>query len=178
MDSYQIPVFPFEIIELIADQLVDSRPIYLTNRRLHANSTDRAYWESRGDDRIRTHLPKIPTEITLGEFAEHGNLQMVKFLHSIGEDITDCDNEAVQLASRNGHLSMVKFLHSVGADVAARGSWAIILASYNGHIHVVKFLHSVGADITTEDNYAVRCASANKHFDVVEFLISNDATLH
>ena len=54
------------------------------------------------------------------------------------------------MASVNGHLDVVKYLHSNGADITADNNYAIGLASENGHLEVVKYLHENGADIAAE----------------------------
>jgi len=172
------PIFPFEIIELIADHLVDSRPIYLTNRRLYANSPDRIYWESRGGERIRNHLVKIHTRISMVEFAKYGNLQMARHLYRPGSGFfDDSNNNALQWACVSGHLNVVKFLHSVGVDITAKNNFAVKCASELGYIEVVKFLHSVGANVTVSVNYAVRWAIKNNHIEVVRFLHSVGADI-
>jgi ankyrin repeat protein len=75
--------------------------------------------------------------------AESGNLYMVKYLASIGVDITARNNYAICLASKYGHLETVKYLVSIGADITADGNYAIRLASEKGREEVVKYLESL-----------------------------------
>jgi len=42
-----------------------------------------------------------------------GNLEMVKYLHSIGKKST---NYAIHYASGNGHFEVVEYLHEIGKD--------------------------------------------------------------
>lgn len=39
-----------------------------------------------------------------------GHLEVVKYLHENGADITECNNEAVRWAAENGHLDVVEYL--------------------------------------------------------------------
>lgn len=47
------------------------------------------------------------------------------------------DNYAIREASQNGKLDIVKYLHSKGADVTARYNESLIWASEEGHLEVV-----------------------------------------
>jgi len=161
---------PYEVVELLAIYLEDSRGLYLTCQSLFANSTDRIYWESRGKDRIKNHLVKIPTNKSLSKFAKYGNLPMVRHLHLQGADITLKNNYAVRWASASGHVEIVKYLHIAGADITDNYNEAVEWASSNGHLEVVKYLHAAGADITDEDNYAIRWAIAYGHVSVAKYL--------
>ena len=42
-------------------------------------------------------------------------------------------------AVKNNDLEMVKYLVSLGADIRSRDDFAVILASGNGHIHILKW---------------------------------------
>lgn len=52
------------------------------------------------------------------------------------------DNYAVGLAARNGHLEVVKYLHQNGADITADNNYAVRKAAANGHLEVVKYLQA------------------------------------
>ncbi len=69
--------------------------------------------------------------------AKNGDIELVKFLHSIG---AECTTYAMDVASQNGHLEVVKFLHSIGAKCTR---WAMNMACIYGHLEVIKFLHSI-----------------------------------
>ncbi len=90
-------------------------------------------------------------------------LEIIKFLVSLGADIRAKNDYAVRLASENGHLEVVKYLVSQGADIRAKYDYAVRLASQKGHIEVVKYLVSQGADIKSENDCAVIYASRNGH---------------
>jgi len=133
-------ILPIEIIELIVDYLIDSRPIYLTNRILLDRSNDRVYWESRENDRIKHHLVKMPTEIPFIRFIREGNLKMVRHLHKKGVDTTTNNNFAFRWASLNGHLGIVKYLNINTENSLSVISSAIQWAESNGHSEVVNYL--------------------------------------
>ena len=48
-------------------------------------------------------------------------------------------------ASSNGHLEIVKYLHENGADITAQNNYAIKYANLNGHLEIVKYLYKYGA---------------------------------
>ena len=54
------------------------------------------------------------------------------------------NNCAIKWASESGHLEVVKYLHTNGADITAENNRAIILANKNGHVKVVKYLYNHG----------------------------------
>ena len=109
--------------------------------------------------------------------AANGHLDTIKYLVSLGADITAQDNYSVRVASGNGHLETVKYLVSLGADITAQDNYSVRWASANGHLDVVKYLVSLGADITAQNNYSVRVASDNGHLNVVKYLVSLGANI-
>ena len=104
--------------------------------------------------------------------SSNGHIAVVRYLISIGADLTVGNNRAVRYASRNGHLDVVKYLVSVGANPTDDNNYAVQYASQNGHLDVVRYLVSVGADCTARDNCAILYASRNGHLDVVQYLVS------
>jgi ankyrin repeat protein len=109
--------------------------------------------------------------------AKNGYLEAVKYLASVGADITAKDNYAVRWAAYNGHLETVKYLVSLGADITADDNYAVRWAARNGHLETVKYLVSLDADITANDNYAVRCAAQNGHLETVKYLVGVGADI-
>jgi len=171
MDTY--PVFPSEIMMLIADHLEDSRPVYLSSKTLYVGSPDRIYWESRGNGRIRTHPIKIPTSLPLSSFAKEGNLSMVRHLHLQGADITENDNEALLDACKYGFLGIVMYIHSTGVDIKTQNSLAFTRACESGNLELVKYLHRAGLNIKSYGVYTVGCACRSNNPKVVEYLHDN-----
>jgi len=80
-------------------------------------------------------------------------------------------------ASEHGHLELIKHLVSLGADVTKYSNYSLRYASKNGHFKVVKYLISQGAGITDDHNFAVRMASLNGHLELVKYLVSKGAKL-
>ena len=81
------------------------------------------------------------TRTLLISSSRKGHLDVVKYLHEYGANITAANNEAVREASSNGHLDVVKYLHKHGADITARNNYAVLWASRMGHVDVVKYLY-------------------------------------
>ena len=50
----------------------------------------------------------------MDNISKNGNLEIVKYLHSMGKN---CTTKAIDNASFNGHLEVVKYLHSIGKIV-------------------------------------------------------------
>ena len=102
----------------------------------------------------------------------YGYLEIIKYLISLGANVQVNNNYAIRMASTDGHLDVVKYLVSLGADPQANDNEAIRCASEYGHLDTVKYLVSLGADLTANDNYAIKSAYVNKHIEVFKFLIS------
>ena len=93
-----------------------------------------------------------------------GNLQVVKYLHSINKK---CTHMALDMAASKGHLEIVKFLHYNCGSIST--NLAMDLSSANGHIEVVKFLHSVGKKCT---KWALHISNRNNFIEIANFLKS------
>ena len=65
------------------------------------------------------------------------------------------------------NIEVVKYLHENGADITANDNYVVICAAENGYLDMVKYLHENGADVTTGNNYAVRWAARNGYLEVV-----------
>ena len=100
--------------------------------------------------------------------AEHGQLDTIKYLISIGVDVQSWDNYAIRYAADRGHLDTVKYLVSMGADVHSCNNDAFIWAAYFGQLDTVKYLVSIGAC----DKFTIRWAIKNGHRDTVAYLKS------
>eukprot|EP00057_Strongylocentrotus_purpuratus_P029946 XP_780286.3 PREDICTED: ankyrin repeat domain-containing protein 39-like [Strongylocentrotus purpuratus] len=115
----------------------------------------------------------------------HGNLDVVKYLVSVGEvNKGDTDGwTALHGASQNGHLDVTRYLISQGAQMNKGnndGRTALHIASHKGHLDVTKYLISRGAEVNKEDNNGrppLHGAAQNGHLDVTEYLISQKAEL-
>jgi hypothetical protein len=55
-------------------------------------------------------------------------------------------------AAESGHLEVLKWLHENGADITAQDNKALICAAESGRLEVVKWLHENGVDIAVLNN--------------------------
>jgi Ankyrin repeats (3 copies) len=106
-------------------------------------------------------------------FVGDGMFAFILGQQRVGETSID---RALFLSCHAGQLDLVKYLVSVGADSHARNDFAVQYASANGHLEVVKYLVSLGADIRADNNTAVRWAIRGGHPEVVQYLVSLGST--
>ncbi|CAL1150696.1 unnamed protein product [Cladocopium goreaui] len=113
--------------------------------------------------------------------AEHGHLEVVKYLHSARCDFNTAANSGYTAgiwAAKNGHLQVVQYLHSARCDfnrTANSGYNAGILAASNGHLEVAQYLHSARCDFNkaASNGYTAGIlAASNGHLEVVQYLHS------
>ncbi|KCB44987.1 ankyrin repeat protein [Bordetella hinzii 5132] len=118
--------------------------------------------------------------------AEHGRLEVVKYLASQGahintrSDLEDRRDRALLTASGNGHLEVVEFLVSAGADIHFHRDCILRWAAGNGQLEVVKFLIDKGADIHASGprGDTLKEAAENGHLKVVRYLVEKGANIH
>ncbi|AGD93027.1 putative ankyrin repeat protein [Megavirus lba] len=101
--------------------------------------------------------------------SKNGNLDIVKYLISLGANIHAHENKSVRLACKYGHLDVVKFLVDNGAIFHSKNNYAIKSACDNGHINIVKYLIECGIDIRETDNYKIKIIQTENDLDI--FLI-------
>lgn len=80
-------------------------------------------------------------------------------------------------ANRSGNLNLVKWLCSIGCNPFRWHDYLIGEASGLGNLHIVKFLHKIGCDPTEGNNNAIRLASRQGHLHIVKFLTHIGCTL-
>jgi ankyrin repeat protein len=79
--------------------------------------------------------------MNLREASRYGYIDKVKEALANGEDPTETDNYAIQIACIYGHTEVVSLLLQDGrADPTANYNSSLRWASYNGHIKVVALL--------------------------------------
>lgn len=121
-----------------------------------------------------------------GVAAEHGRLEVVKYLASQGahintrSDLEDRRDRALLMASGNGHLEVAEFLVSAGADIHFVGDCILRWAAGNGQLEVVKFLMDKGADVHASGprGDTLKEAAENGHLKVVRYLVEKGANIH
>lgn len=109
--------------------------------------------------------------------AESGHLDLVKFFHEKGAEVTNDDNYALKYSAENGHLDVVKYLIEHGADVHANNDYALRWSANNGYLDVVKYLVENGADIHVNSDVPLLNAVINGHLDVVKYLVENGSKI-
>lgn len=111
-----------------------------------------------------------------------GNLPVLKYLISIGEDINILYQNwktMFMMAAESGQFEMARFLLSIGFDKDARdteGRTAFFFACQDGRIETVKFLVEIGVDQTlgTKHETPLDVAKAGSyHSEIVKFLKAN-----
>jgi len=115
--------------------------------------------------------------------AEHGHLEIVKFLVKHGADVnTLVLNGGTALTAAcewGGHIEVAKYLISKGADLEARadsdGFTPLVAASYQGHTDLVKFLIACGADIHVDHGAPLEWAALFDQFGTVNALLDAGA---
>ncbi|EFA79829.1 hypothetical protein PPL_06648 [Heterostelium album PN500] len=100
--------------------------------------------------------------------AQHGQLEILKFLHINRTE--GCSTDAFGLAASNGHLECVKFLyhHRKESTTATR---AIDGAVSNGHLNLVVFLQNNMPEDISKNSLEV--SLAGNHIEVIKYLLTN-----
>jgi hypothetical protein len=106
----------------------------------------------------------------IDEAARHGDLDMMKWLHSErGDQLT---YEGVMRAVNHGFLAAVKWMRETFPDSVVASDIKMDNAAANGHLEMIKWLHGQHAWCTKQ---AMNLAASNDHLDVVRFLHENRA---
>lgn len=74
--------------------------------------------------------------------------------------------------TKEGQLEVVKYLVSIGANIHTNNEEALKWSAWIGNIEIVKYLVSLGADIHENNEEALKCSIYNQHIEVTEYLIS------
>ncbi|MEI0524438.1 ankyrin repeat domain-containing protein [Brachyspira murdochii] len=110
------------------------------------------------------------TDIAIG----NNNLDVLKLLVKRGDSKETLIPEAV----RENNIEMVKYLLSIGQDIDAQrfydGFWVdspLKVAAENGYIEMAKFLIDEGANLNSADDYMLY---AYNNYDITKLLVDND----
>ncbi|PTY40036.1 ankyrin repeat domain-containing protein [Brachyspira hampsonii] len=110
------------------------------------------------------------TDIAIG----NNNLDILKLLVKRGDSKETLIPEAV----RENNIEMVKYLLSIGQDIDAQifydGFWVdspLKVAAENGYIEMAKFLIDEGANLNSADDYMLY---AYNNYDITKLLVDND----
>ncbi|KLI48844.1 ankyrin repeat domain-containing protein [Brachyspira hyodysenteriae] len=110
------------------------------------------------------------TDIAIG----NNNLDILKLLVKRGDSKETLIPKAVQ----ENNIEMVKYLLSIGQDIDAQrffdGFWVdspLKVAAENGYIEMAKFLIDEGANLNSADDYMLY---AYNNYDITKLLVDND----
>ncbi|ELV05433.1 ankyrin repeat-containing protein [Brachyspira hampsonii 30599] len=110
------------------------------------------------------------TDIAIG----NNNLDILKLLVKRGDSKETLIPEAV----RENNIEMVKYLLSIGQDIDAQiffdGFWVdspLKVAAENGYVEMAKFLIDEGANLNSADDYMLY---AYNNYDITKLLVDND----
>ncbi|TGO47458.1 hypothetical protein BOTNAR_0524g00050 [Botryotinia narcissicola] len=126
----------------------------------------------------------VVSELALGLGVQSGNINVVKRLLPIENDINKTDaksNTPLHYAAARGSLDMSFLLLKGGADKnvnRADGSIAIHLAATAGHLAIVKLLFETEVYVTDTGYDSLQLASQCGHSDVVEYLLAQSMDFH
>ena len=109
--------------------------------------------------------------LTLIEACRYGNLELVKYLVSLGADLRAWNDEPIVRASISGNLETVKYLVSLGANPRVRDNGPIMVASLNGNLETVKYLVSLGANPKARNDGPIMAASRSGNIGLVQYLV-------
>jgi len=100
---------------------------------------------------------------TIGEAAEQGNLEMIKYCV---ENLCRMDESACAGAALKGDIECLKYLHE---EVKAPWAWTTASrAASNGHLHILEYL--VERKYGEYNVFACSDAAKNGHFDCLKYL--------
>ena len=110
------------------------------------------------------------TDIAIG----NNNLDILKLLVKRG----DSKETLIPDAVRENNIEMVKYLLSIGQDIDAQrffdGFWVdspLKVAAENGYVEMAKFLINEGANLNSADDYMLY---AYNNYDITKLLVDND----
>lgn len=120
--------------------------------------------------------------------ARQGYLNVLKYLHALGENINAPDERgwnATLLASERGDLNTLRFLvEHTGTDVRAKTDQrmtSLMLAAKNGHLETCLYLLDRGANINARSGHghtALMFAAASGSKELVTRFVEQGATLN
>ena len=81
-------------------------------------------------------------------------------------------NKGFRKACNHGHLEIAKWLHSLGIDITANNYNSFYQSCTNGYIEIAKWLHMLGADSHIDSEMVFRViARENLDLDGLTFLL-------
>jgi ankyrin repeat protein len=121
-------------------------------------------------------MPKVKFITPLYEAVRIENLEIIKYLVSVGANLNLGSITPLCLAVAKRNLEIITYLISVGADV---NLGSIDEAIYTRDLEIVKYLVSVGADVNNKSDYSsltpLEITESLGNLEIVNFLIENGA---
>lgn len=160
-----------EVVRYLAKEIANTMPFDFLIESVTIQIGD--YIEfSRPDNRTTPRLKScINRAICYG--AIEGHLEVVRFLHEFGADVTYDNNRPIRNAVMSKNLELVRYLVAAGADVGVNGDVCLMTAVRNGDLPMVQFL--IGAGIDTNPNHmlnsALSVACHNGKLQVARYLV-------
>jgi len=93
-------------------------------------------------------ITKRDADNTIKAASAHDDLDLVKYLVSIGCDPQADENFPIRIAADNGNLEMVKYFVEIGCDPTAQNNRPLRWATKSGNLDVVKYLTSIGCRLS------------------------------
>jgi hypothetical protein len=131
------------MVTKLPNEIIDKVIIQLADLDI-ANELKRYY--AYGKIYIPSQIYEHSSEINMNYACQIGNLELVKYLHSIGKD---CSERAMNYACIYGHLDIVKYLHSIRKNITGDHMY---IAIYNKHFEILEYLCNF-IDYQPRNNY-------------------------
>jgi ankyrin repeat protein len=91
-----------------------------------------------------------------------------------GCDPSANNDDAIVCSARDGNMDVLKYLVSLGCDFCNQDYWAFNFSAMSGKLEIVKYFIEIGVDPTINDNIALKTAVTQNRVEVVNFLLSMD----
>ncbi|TYZ67588.1 hypothetical protein PybrP1_003357 [[Pythium] brassicae (nom. inval.)] len=119
---------------------------------------------------MREHGYHINYEVADGA-ASSGNLDVLRFIQSVGPENATINASAITTAVENGHHNVAEFLSQMSEwNLRGRMTDEFSRAIEDGKLHVVQYLNENGYESRDYDIYK---AAENGHVDVVRYMLEN-----
>nr|QZX42827.1 ankyrin repeat domain containing protein [Mimivirus sp.] len=109
-------------------------------------------------------------DFSLNEAICFGDLEIVKYLVSIGANIFNPKYDLIYQATINDSMDVIKYLISNGYDYHKYGFKYICQAIIYGELDTLKFFISLGIDYSCQNNYVLELAISQKKLNFIEYL--------